>query len=185
MGSRDSRMSPRGRGGPLPASLLKRSHASLTLVPISLACANQFVRELHRHAPPTVGHKFSIGCEAYGKLVGVSIIGRTIARMSDDGKTAEVLRLCTDGTKNANSFLYAASARACRAMGYSRIQTYILDSEPGISLRAAGWHWVAASPGGQWNDYRPDARQLRLDGTVRRIREGENAGSKQRWQKEL
>ena len=58
----------------------------------------------------------------------------------DDGETAEVSRLCTDGTAQACSFLYSRSAQAARALGYRRIVTYILHgTEPGISLRAAGW----------------------------------------------
>ena len=36
----------------------------------------------------------------------------------------------TDGTKNACSVLYAAAWRAARAMGYKKLITYILDSEP-------------------------------------------------------
>ena len=79
------------------------------------------------------------GTEADGRLAGVAIVGRPVSRYLDDGKTLEVNRLCTDGTKNACSFLYAAAARAARAMGYQRIITYTLDTEGGASLRAAGW----------------------------------------------
>lgn len=96
----------------------------LTLIPISLSEANNFVAAWHRHHKPVVGHKFSIGCEAGGRLVGVAIVGRPASRYLDDGKTLEVNRLCTDGTKNACSFLYAAAARAARAMGYQRINLY-------------------------------------------------------------
>ena len=111
----------------------------MTLTPISLSEANAFVALWHRHHKPVVGHKFSIGCEADGRLAGVAIVGRPVSRYLDDGKTLEVNRLCTDGTKNACSFLYAAAARAARAMGYQRIITYTLDTEGGASLRAAGW----------------------------------------------
>lgn len=110
----------------------------LTLTPISLSEANAFVALWHRHHKPVVGHKFSIGCEADGRLAGVAIVGRPVSRYLDDGKTLEVNRLCTDGTKNACSFLYAAAARAARAMGYQRIITYTLDTEGGASLRGAG-----------------------------------------------
>ena len=58
-----------------------------------------------------------------------------VSRYLDDGHTLEVNRLCTDGTKNACSFLYAAAWRAARAMGYRKIVTYILDTESGASLR--------------------------------------------------
>ena len=157
----------------------------LRLVPVTLAQANAFVREHHRHAPPTLGHRWSVGCEVGDKLIGVVIVGRPVARASDDGRTAEVLRLATTGEKNACSFLYSAAARAARAMGYRRIQTYTLEDEPGTSLRAAGWTEDGMTTGGQWADHRPDARQLQLDGHVRRIREGASSGPKRRWMKVL
>ena len=62
-----------------------------------------------------------------------------MSRYLDDGFTLEVNRLCSDGTKNTCSILYAAAARAARAMGYRKIITYTLDTESGVSLRAAGW----------------------------------------------
>ena len=74
-----------------------------------------------------------------GRLAGVAIVGRPVSRYLDDGLTLEVNRLCTDGTKNACSFLYGAAARAAKVLGYHRIVTYILDTESGVSLRASGW----------------------------------------------
>lgn len=85
------------------------------------------------------------------RMVGVVIVGRPVARMTDQRRTVEVTRLCTDGTKNACSALYAAAARAAAALGYERIQTFILDSEPGTSLRASGWECEGEAGGGQWN----------------------------------
>lgn len=118
----------------------------LTVKPISLADANRFVAEHHRHHKPVRGHKFSLGCMANGHLAGVAIVGRPVSRYLDDGLTLEVNRLCTDGTKNACSFLYGAAARAAKVLGYHRIVTYILDTESGTSLRvrlavrgAGGW----------------------------------------------
>ena len=115
----------------------------LTLTPVSLAEANAFVAQHHRHHKPVTGHKFSIGCTADGRLVGVAIVGRPVSRYLDNGLTLEVNRLCTDGTKNACSMLYAAAWRAARAMGYEKIITYTLDTESGASLRAAGWTCAA------------------------------------------
>ena len=103
----------------------------LTLIPISLKEANAFVAEYHRHHKPTRGHKFSIGCEMDGRLVGVAIVGRPVSRYLDNGWTLEVNRLCTTGERNACSMLYATAARAAKAMGYRKIITYTLDSEPG------------------------------------------------------
>ena len=122
----------------------------LSLTPVSLSEANAFVARYHRHHKPVVGHKFSIGCMADGRLVGVAIVGRPVSRYLDNGLTLEVNRLCTDGTKNACSFLYAAAWRAARAMGYRKIVTYILDTESGASLRAAGWKCVGLAGGKRW-----------------------------------
>ena len=111
----------------------------LNLISIKLSDANAFVAAHHRHHRPVTGHKFSLGCEQDGQLVGVAIVERPVSRYLDDGKPLEVNRLCTTGEKNACSFLYGAAARAAKALGYRRIITYTLDTEPGTSLRAAGW----------------------------------------------
>ena len=71
------------------------------------------------------------------QIVGVAIIFRPAARHYNGQQIAEVARLVTDGTPHVGSMLYAAAARACQAMGYRSIQTYVLDYEPGTSLRAA------------------------------------------------
>ncbi len=65
--------------------------------------------------------------------------------------TLEVTRLCTDGTRNACSFLYGAAARAGFALGYRRIGTYILKSEPGTTLLAAGWRLIGERGGNSWS----------------------------------
>ena len=62
----------------------------LRLRPISLRDANEYVRQHHRHHKPVAGHKFSIGCEADGELVGVIIAGRPVSLYLDDGFTLEV-----------------------------------------------------------------------------------------------
>lgn len=119
--------------------------------PITLSEANAFVANHHRHHRPVVGHKFSIGAVKDDKIVGVVIVGRPVARGRDDGLTLEVTRLCTDGTRNACSFLYGAAARAAFALGYKRIGTYILSSEPGKSLVAAGWRLISEVKGRSWS----------------------------------
>lgn len=124
---------------------------TLRIVPTTLAEANAFVLEHHRHHGKVVGHILSIGCAEGDRVCGVVIVGRPVARMLDDGFTAEVTRLATDGARNACSMLYAAAWRACRAMGYLRLGTYILDTEQGTSLRAAGWTMVGAVTGRSWN----------------------------------
>lgn len=120
-------------------------------VRIELGEANEFVRLHHRHHIPVVGHLFSIGATLNDSIVGVVIVGRPVSRMRDDGMTTEVTRLCTDGIRNACSFLYGAAARASFALGWKRIGTYILASENGASLKAAGWRLIGESPGGSWS----------------------------------
>lgn len=122
----------------------------MDVVPMTLRAANSYVAERHRHHKPSRGHKFSIGLMVENKLIGVAICGRPVARGSDNGFTLEVSRLCTDGSANACSKLYGACARVAKEMGYKKIQTYILESEPGISLKASGWKLEAVTAGGQW-----------------------------------
>lgn len=126
----------------------------LELVPISLKEANAFVEKYHRHHKPVVGHKFSVAASNGEKIVGVAIVGRPVARYLDDGWTLEVNRLCTDGTKNACSFLYSAAWRAARNMGYKKLITYILKSENGSSLKASGWKCIGEAGGLRWTGKR-------------------------------
>ena len=114
--------------------------------PVSLKFAQEFVREHHRHNKPPVGHKFSVGLFDGDRCVGVAVAGRPVARMLDDGMTLEVVRTCTDGTRNANSMLYGAIVRAATALGYRKCITYTQHDESGASLRGAGWTVVAELP---------------------------------------
>ncbi len=124
------------------------SQKKLEIFPVTLKDANDFVAAMHRHSKPTVGHKFSVGVKTDGELCGVAIVGRPVARRLDDGLTVEVTRLCTDGTHNACSILYAAARRAAKALGYKRIYTYTLPDEGGASLRAAGFVLDKENAGG-------------------------------------
>ncbi|MGW4810519.1 XF1762 family protein [Kitasatospora cineracea] len=125
----------------------------LTVIPLTLAQARGYVTAHHRHHRPPQGHKFSIGAVTEGgALAGVAIIGRPVARAYDDGLTAEVTRLATDGTPNACSALYGAAWRTARGMGYRRLITYTQADESGASLRAVGWRRAAElSPRRGWD----------------------------------
>jgi hypothetical protein len=125
--------------------------SALSLCPMTLDEANAFVAQHHRHHGEVVSHKFSLGAALGDVIVGVAIVGRPVARARDDGLTLEVTRLCTDGTRNACSFLYGACARAAFALGYKRIGTYILASENGASINAAGWRLIGKTKGGSWS----------------------------------
>lgn len=148
----------------------------LKVIPLTLAQANELVQKLHRHHKPAQGHRFSLGVMQDDVLVGAVIVGRPVARGCDPYFTAEVTRLVTDGTKNACSILYAAAARVCREMGFRRIQTYILESETGDSLRAAAWLFETTTQGGDWNHSTKYASKRRTDQPMCK---------KQRWAKVL
>lgn len=140
---------------------------SLKAVPLELSEANAFVAEHHRHHLPTVGHRFSIGASLNGKIVGVAIIGRPVARMNQDGWTVEVNRVATDGTDNACSFLYGAARKAAFALGYTRIITYTLPEEGGASLRGAGYKLLGERGGGSWSrTSRPRVDKAPLQGKL-------------------
>lgn len=152
------------------------SQQRLTVVPLELKEANALVAQLHRHHQPSQGHRFSLGVvNELNCLVGACIVGRPVARLAGHPKQVlEVVRLVTDGTPNACSALYAAAARTGKCMGYNRIQTYILETEPGISLKASGWKNEGTAGGGQWKH--TDGKPRRTDQPI---------GKKQRWVLEL
>lgn len=124
----------------------------LNLRPITQKEAFPFIERHHRHHNVPAGWLWSHAAEdADGVLIGVACVGRPVARMLDDGYTCEVTRLCTVGRWNACSILYAAAWQSAKARGYRRIITYILSTEAGDSLRAAGWHCLGSSKGGPWD----------------------------------
>lgn len=124
---------------------------SLAVQPITFAEACAFVRRHHRHHEPPRGWLFGCAVNDGADVVGVAMVGRPVARMLQDGYTAEVIRLCTDGTPHVASMLYGACWRAAKALGYRRLITYILADEPGTSLRAAGWRLIGERGGGSWS----------------------------------
>lgn len=131
----------------------------MVLQPITLRDARAFVAAHHRHHKAPQGGLFAVACANPEEVRGVAIIGKPVARMNNDGWTAEVTRCCTLGDANACSMLYAAAWRAARALGYRRLLTYTLISEQGASLRAASWKVIGQTQGGSWS--RPS--RLRAD----------------------
>lgn len=144
----------------------------MNIVPITFREASDFINLYHRHHKATVGHKFSIGLKNDGELVGVAVCGRPVSRHLDDGLTCEINRLCTDGTYNACSMLYGACCRTARAMGYKKIITYILESEPGTSLKASNFKCCGPAGGTHWTGGRDRRQQIPHE-------------MKTRWEKEL
>ena len=150
----------------------------IDLRPITIQDANAVVRDWHRHNKPVLSARFAIGAECEGQLVGVAIVGRPVARMLQDGYTAEVVRTCVvDGApKGTCSKLYAACWRAWRAMGGRKLVTYTLETESGASLRGAGWKIVGqVAPSKGWarksmshlnREYQPISGQQKLRGEI-------------------
>lgn len=123
---------------------------------MTLRAARAYVQEYHRHAKKIQGGLFAVGAEIDGKLVGCAIVAMPVARMLQDGRTVEIRRCCTDGTRNACSFLYRVCVRVAMAMGYARVLTYTLESESGASLRGAGFKITRRTRAEHWSR---DSRQ--------------------------
>ncbi len=125
--------------------------SSLELVPVTVGDACAFVDQHHRHHPAPQGGLWAVGV-ACGGVVGVAIVAQPVARGLADEWTAEVRRVAVlEGYPNACSMLYGACWRAARALGYRRLVTYTLASEPGTSLRASGWRVVTQVKGRSWS----------------------------------
>ena len=123
----------------------------LKAVPMTITRAKEYIAQEHRHHKPPQGALFAVGVSSDDHIVGVATVGRPVARMLDDGHTAEVSRLCTNGHRNACSKLYAMAWRICREMGFQKLITYILEEESGVSLKAAGWRCIGEAGGGSWS----------------------------------
>ena len=123
----------------------------LTIVPITQREAFAFVERTHRHHKPPRGSILQLAVAKGNEVVGVAIVGRPVARGLQDGWTAEVNRVATDGSRNACSMLYGAAWRAVRALGYRRLVTYTLPEEGGASLRGAGFTLIGEAGGGSWS----------------------------------
>jgi hypothetical protein len=143
----------------------------IRVVPLKLKEANAAVAEWHRHHKPVRRHTFSLGA----MVVGAAIIFRPAALHCNSKEVAEVSRFVTDGTPHVASKLYAHAARACQAMGYRSIQIYIMDHEPGTSLRAAGWTFAD----------RVDAKDINWGKRSKRGTGRVTTASKQRWVRQL
>lgn len=155
--------------------------------PIELKDCQAYINEHHRHHMAAHRDKFRIAAVDSEEIVGVIQVGRPVSRILDNGKTLEVLRLCTTGGRNVCSFLYSRAARIAKEMGYEKIITYILESESGTSLKASGWVCEADGVGGgDWNTpSRPrevEPEQMSLFPTKNKY---PVAVKKQRWIKEL
>lgn len=162
--------------------MIAAGYTRLRLVPVTQREAKAFVAKHHRHNEAPITSVFQVGIQADGELVGVAMVGLPKARLACDGETLEVNRSCTLGTKNANSMLYGACARAAKSLGYSRLITYTLPEECGASLLAAGWVLLGEIDAkGSWQEKRgKTASQTDLYGAKRMP-----LGPKLKWEKRL
>lgn len=142
--------------------------AGLTITPITQREAFAFIAEHHRHHRPPRGSIMQVAVANREGVVGVAVVGRPVARLLDDGWTAEVTRVATDGSRNACSMLYGAAWRAAKALGYRKLVTYTLPEEGGASLRGAGWTCIGHAGGGSWN--RKDRPRVDLHPTQAKFR---------------
>lgn len=115
----------------------------MRLAPLMLSEARRFIAEHHRHSGPPCGWRFGVSLREGEEIVGVGIAEIPRARMLNDGETIEITRVCTLGQHNGCSRLYGALCKAAKALGYRRVVTYTLASEPGSRVRAAGFDRVA------------------------------------------
>lgn len=125
----------------------------IELRPITIRQATGFVAAYHRHSGPPRGARFCIAAMEEGRLIGIVMVGRPMARGLDDGLTAEAIRVCTldDAPKGTPSKLLRAAWRAWAAMGGHRLVTYTLERESGASLRGAGFRLVGMVPARSWH----------------------------------
>jgi hypothetical protein len=129
-----------------------RPYERLHVTPITLREARSYVDLHHRHLHAPAGGKIAIAvADAHGRLRGVAILGRPVARHLDTGSVLEVTRVATDGCANACSALYGCAQRLATLLGYARVITYTRGDERGTSLRAAGWTPIRRTRGGAWS----------------------------------
>lgn len=142
--------------------------------PITYRKAKEYVNRNHRHNVASQGCKFCIGLYDDDSLHGVAICGRPVSRVLDDGFTLEINRVCTDGIFNGCSMLYGRACRIAKCMGYKKVITYTLISEPGTSLLASNFDCDGEAGGNPWTN----TKRTRNDAEIPH-------GKKIRWSKTL
>lgn len=119
---------------------------------IGLASALAWVDRWHSHLDRPIGGLFALAVWVDDRCVCVAVVSRPVARALDDGSTAEVTRLASDGsTRGAASTALRACVREAAARGYDRIVSYTLLGEVGACYRAARWRPTAIVRGREWS----------------------------------
>jgi hypothetical protein len=141
----------------------------LQIVPITQREANAWIDEEHRHLSHPRGDVIRVSLEFMGVRCGVATAGRPVARMLQDGRTLEITRVAVyEGLENGCSMMYGALRAAGRALGFTRIVTYIREDEPGTSLRAAGFRCDGVAGGGEWS--RPSRGRRAAEQPITKVR---------------
>lgn len=120
----------------------------MRVAPITVKQALLRVKQWHRHLPELQGGLFAVQLvDEEGCCLGVGIAGTPPRVWNGTGRIV-VSRVATNGASNACSAIYGALCRAAKALGYREVWTYTLPSEPGTSLRAAGFTAAGFTSGG-------------------------------------
>lgn len=130
--------------------------STLNLTPCTISAAKRYVYTHHRHLKRVNGGRFAVAVAVDGRVAGVGIVGNGPRVWEGSGKMV-IVRVATDGTKNACTMILGALCRAGRALGYTEAWTYTLPEEPGTSLRAAGFEDMGVTAGGTHD--RPSRRR--------------------------
>lgn len=134
----------------------------IALRPATLEEANALVRQWHRHHKMVRTHRFSIMAEVGDRPAGVAVVGNPKApELNRNPRCFEVNRVATPGgVPNVASRLLGAAWRAAKAMGVTRMVSYVRVDELATSYRAAGWHRVADVAGRGWDTGNKSTRWL-------------------------
>lgn len=117
-----------------------RTH-HLELAPITLRAAREFCTIHHSYAKAPVGALFAVATKHAEIIRAVAIVGRPISSVLDNGSTAEVIRLISDGaTFNASSFTLRNATKAAFALGYCRVVSYTDKTLQAAAFKAAGFN---------------------------------------------
>ena len=116
----------------------------------SFKVAKAFHRKYHRHLKSLIGHKFSIAAIENNKTLGIVTVGRPISRILDNGKTLEITRLTSLGSRNLCSQLYSKAIKECKNLNYEKVITYTRIDENGSSVKASNFKFDIISKCKQW-----------------------------------
>lgn len=152
--------------------------------PITQLEAKLFIGLKHRHLKRVTGGIVSVSIRRGGELVGAAMFGRPVASKTQNSipGIAEVVRAAViPGVRGGNSKLYKMCATIAREQGYWAIQTFTIESESGVSLRAAGF--ILDRPASEDEEKKPNQHgKYRIGRTLNLFGEPEiHKERKNRW----